>query len=379
VSTPGRPSFRLQVREEAGVQVLSLAGRLDREGLEPLVGEVRRLLEERRPKALRLELAGLEYLDSAGALALTLVEQEAAKAGLDCRLEGLDPKAAALKALIDPAALTRPPLIPSERRRPFLDQVGEAALAFWDDLREMVGFVGELTLALGRVLTRPRELRWGDVALYMERVGVDGLPIVGLIALLMGLIIAFMSSLQLASFGANIYVASLVALAMVRELGPIMTAVLVAGRSGSAFAAEIGTMKVNEEVEALVVMGYDPVMFLALPKVLAAAVVVPLLTLYADLLAILGGMLVGVLGLDLTVYSYVQQTARSLEVFDVISGLLKSLVFAVLIAVVGCQRGFGVRGGAQAVGRATTSAVVTALFLIIVTDSVFAILLHYLD
>jgi phospholipid/cholesterol/gamma-HCH transport system permease protein len=213
----------------------------------------------------------------------------------------------------------------------------------------------------------------------MERVGVDGLPIVGLIALLMGLIIAFMSSLQLASFGANIYVASLVALAMVRELGPIMTAVLVAGRSGSAFAAEIGTMKVNEEVEALVVMGYDPVMFLALPKVLAAAVVVPLLTLYADLLAILGGMLVGVLGLDLTVYSYVQQTARSLEVFDVISGLLKSLVFAVLIAVVGCQRGFGVRGGAQAVGRATTSAVVTALFLIIVTDSVFAILLHYLD
>jgi len=131
VSTPGQPSFRLQVREEAGVQVLSLGGRLDREGLELLVGEVRRLLGERRPKALRLELAGLEYLDSAGALALTLVEQEAAKAGVDCRLEGLDPKAAALKALIDPAALTRPPLIPAERRRPFLDQVGEAALAFW--------------------------------------------------------------------------------------------------------------------------------------------------------------------------------------------------------------------------------------------------------
>jgi phospholipid/cholesterol/gamma-HCH transport system permease protein len=247
-----------------------------------------------------------------------------------------------------------------------------------DDFKQMVAFLGDFSIAAGRAIKKPRMVRWPDVALYMEKVGVDGLPIVGLISFLLGLIIAFMSSLQLASFGANIFVASLVAVAMVRELGPIMTAVLIAGRSGSSFAAEIGTMKVNEEVDALEVMGYNPTAFLAIPKVLASLIVIPLLTLYADLLAITGGMMVGVLGLDLSVYSYVQQTIKSLDVSDVTSGLLKSMFFAVIIAGVGCQRGFTVRGGAQAVGTATTSAVVTAMFLIIVTDSIFAIVLHYM-
>jgi phospholipid/cholesterol/gamma-HCH transport system permease protein len=207
---------------------------------------------------------------------------------------------------------------------------------------------------------------------------VDGLPIVGLLSFLLGLIIAFMSSLQLKQFGANIYVASLLAIGMVKELGPIMTAILVAGRSGSAFAAEIGTMKVNEEVDALVTMGFDPIRFLALPKVLAAMVVVPLLTLYADLFGIIGGLVVGVVGLDLTVYAYLKETQTSLTLLDVILSLIKAGVFAVLIAGIGCQRGFQVRGGAEAVGSATTSAVVSALFLIIVTDSAFALAFQYL-
>ena len=208
---------------------------------------------------------------------------------------------------------------------------------------------------------------------------MDGLPIVGLISLLLGLIIAFMSSLQLKQFGANIYVASLLAIAMVKELGPIMTAILVAGRSGSAFAAEIGTMMVNEEVDAMVTMGFDPVRFLAVPKVLATIIAVPLLTLYADLFGILGGLIVGVMGLDLTVYTYITETQRSLDLFDIVSSLIKAAVFAVLIAGIGCQRGFQVRGGAQSVGAATTSAVVAAIFLIIVTDSAFALVLHYIQ
>ncbi len=223
----------------------------------------------------------------------------------------------------------------------------------------------------------PRLVRWSDVILYMRRVGVEGLPIISLIALLLGLILAFMSSVQLRQFGANIYVAELLAIAMVRELGPIMTAILVAGRSGSAFAAEIGTMKVNEEVDALTVMGMEPMFFLTLPKVIASMIVVPLLTIYADLLGIIGGLIVGVGLLDLTVYSYIQETKDSLMVFDFTSSFVKSLFFAFLIAAIGCQRGFQVRGGAAAVGTATTSAVVAAIFLIIVVDSIFSVVLTY--
>jgi phospholipid/cholesterol/gamma-HCH transport system permease protein len=157
-----------------------------------------------------------------------------------------------------------------------------------------------------------------------------------------------------------------------------MTAILVAGRSGSAFAAEIGTMMVNEEVDALTTMGFNPVRFLAVPKVLAAMIVVPLLTVYADVFGILGGLIVGVVGLDLTVYSYLKETQKSLSMLDIITSLIKSGVFAVLISGIGCQRGFQVRGGAEAVGSATTSAVVAAIFLIVLTDSAFALIFQAL-
>ncbi|HUH65650.1 MAG TPA: ABC transporter permease, partial [Syntrophales bacterium] len=157
-----------------------------------------------------------------------------------------------------------------------------------------------------------------------------------------------------------------------------MTSILVAGRSGSAFAAEIGTMIVNDEVNALKAMGFDPIEFLAVPKVMATILVVPLLTLYADIFAVIGGLIVGVVGLDLTAYSYIQQTRQGIAVFDIVSSLLKSAVFAALIAGIGCQRGFQVREGAESVGTFTTSAVVSAIFLIIVADSAFAIILHYI-
>jgi phospholipid/cholesterol/gamma-HCH transport system permease protein len=187
-----------------------------------------------------------------------------------------------------------------------------------------------------------------------------------------------MSSLQLKQFGAYIYVADLVAIAIVRELAPIMTAILVAGRSGSAFAAEIGTMRVNEEVDALVIMGFDPMRFLVVPKVLAMVIVVPLLTAYADFFGILGGLTVGVLGLDLTVATYLRESQKVLSTFAVATSLGKTVVFALLISAVGCQRGFRAHGGADAVGSAATSSVVTAIFLIIVTDSLFAVALQYL-
>jgi len=186
-----------------------------------------------------------------------------------------------------------------------------------------------------------------------------------------------MSSVQLQQFGANIYVASLVSLSMVRELGPIMTAIIVAGRSGSAFAAEIGTMKISDEVDALFTMGFDPTRFLVVPKIVASVITVPILTLFSDLFAILGGLVVGVFMLDLTVNAYMAQTLKTLTVFDVFWGFLKAAVFALLIAGIGCLRGFQVRGGAAEVGQATTSAVVSSIFLIIMTDAVFAVILRY--
>ena len=364
---------------EPGQEItLTLSGRLTLENLSPLAAELQELWRRLHPAGLTVDLAGVEYLDSAGALALIQLQSESQARAIPCRFLQASAEAQRILELIDPETLTRPPLIPAERTAGLMDQLGEASINFARDLVEVLTFLGDLLTSLWYVLWHPRTVRWGDVLFYMKRAGVDGLPIVGLIGLLLGLIIAFMSSLQLREFGANIYVASLLAVAMVQELGPIMTAILVAGRSGSAFAAEIGTMKVNEEVDALVTMGLDPVRFLAIPKVLAAMLVVPVLTVYAILFGLLGGLIIGVLGLDLTVYSYITESQRAIELFDLVSSLVKSVVFALLVAGIGCQRGFQVRGGAAAVGSATTSAVVAGIFLIIVTDSAFALVLHYI-
>jgi phospholipid/cholesterol/gamma-HCH transport system permease protein len=357
---------------------LTLSGRLALDTLSALETEIQKRLQELRPAELTLDLAGLEYLDSAGAMALVQLQSDSQSRAIPCRLVKVSEEARRIMDLIDPEAINLPPLIPEQRSAGFLDQLGEVTLGLGQDLVQALTFLGDLLTSLGSALLHPRLVRWGDVLFYMKRAGVDGLPIVGLIGLLLGLIIAFMTSLQLKQFGANIYVASLLAMAMVQELGPIMTAILVAGRSGSAFAAEIGTMKVNEEVDALVTMGFDPVRFLAVPKVLAAMIVVPLLTMYAILFGLIGGLIIGVLGLDLTVYSYITETQRSIALFDIISSLIKAAVFAMLVAGIGCQRGFRVRGGAAAVGSATTSAVVAGIFLIIITDSAFALVLHYI-
>jgi phospholipid/cholesterol/gamma-HCH transport system permease protein len=190
----------------------------------------------------------------------------------------------------------------------------------------------------------------------MEKTGVNAVPIVALISFLLGLVISFMSSLQLQQFGANLYVAS-----------------LVAGRSGSAFAAEIGTMKISEEIDALFAMGFDPTLFLVIPRIVASVIVVPLLTIFSNIFAIAGGLVVGVFILDLTISSYITQTIKVLTLFEVMWGMSKSVVFALLISWVGCLRGFQTKGGADAVGNAATSAVVSGIFLIILFDSMFAV------
>ena len=246
------------------------------------------------------------------------------------------------------------------------------------NIRFMVSFLGSVVMCFSHVLRHPGSLRVEETITHMEKTGVDAVPIVGLISFLLGLIMAFMSSIQLSQFGANIYVASLVALAMISELGPIMTAIVVAGRTGSLFAAEIGTMQISEEIDALFVMGINPTLFLAIPRVMACIIVVPLLTLFSDFFAITGGLVVGTTLLDLTPGSYLAQTWETITLFEILWGMLKSVIFAILISWAGCLRGFQVRGGADAVGQAATSAVVSSIFLIILVDSIFAVIRSYI-
>jgi phospholipid/cholesterol/gamma-HCH transport system permease protein len=256
-------------------------------------------------------------------------------------------------------------------------RIGEAALGLLDDARALAVFTGEIVLGLRDALRHPRRMRWRETWFYMERTGLDGLPIVALISFLMGLITAFQAAVQLTQFGADIYVANLVSLSIARELGPLMTAIIAAGRSGAAFAAEIGTMKVSEEVDALTTMGFDRTRFLVTPKVIALLIMLPCLTVCADLIGMFGGLTVAVLGLGLPAKVYVRQTQLALTIWDVNSGLIKSVAFALLIAGVGCLRGFQAGGGAESVGRSTTSAIVAGIFLIVVTDAIFTVLFSY--
>ena len=372
--------YTLQVKsEDASEMVVALSGRVSLADADRLHAEMGAVLDERRGAAVAVDLGGISYMDSAGLLTLFRLEEKIRLTGRSHSYLNVPPEIQRLMGLIDRGELARQPLREEEANGGIIATMGDTGYRIAGDFSAMMTFLGDLVAAVIHLIGHPREVRWGDVLLSMRRAGAEGLPIVGLISLLIGLIIAFMSSLQLKQFGANIYVASLVAVAIVRELGPIMTAILVAGRSASAYAAEIGTMVVNDEVDALATMGLDPIRFLAVPKLIATVLVLPLLTLYADLFGILGGMIVGVTGLDLTPYTYLLESQRAISTSDLVSGLLKAVIFAFGIAWIGCQRGFQVRGDVAEVGEATTSAVVTSILLIVIVDSVFAIVLHYVD
>jgi phospholipid/cholesterol/gamma-HCH transport system permease protein len=237
-------------------------------------------------------------------------------------------------------------------------------------------FMGDVALATGAALRSPRSVNWGDVWHVMERAGADAVPIVALLTFLVGLVTGFQAAIQLKQFGANIFVADLVALSITRELGPLMTAIIVAGRSGAAFAAELGTMRVSEEIDALVTLGLDPYRFLVLPRVVALLVVTPLLTLLADLCGIFGGLLVALVTLDLTVGTFLREARSALDLWDVSSGLLKGVAFGGVLALIACQRGLAATGGAEGVGRVTTSAVVTSLFALVLMDALFTVLFN---
>jgi len=253
--------------------------------------------------------------------------------------------------------------------------LGRVGAAFGSDVVEQIHFTGQMASLLAASILRPHTIRWKDTWVIFEKAGVNALLIVGMIGFLMGLIMAFQSAVPLRTFGVDIFVVNLVALAVTRELGPIMTAVVLAGRSGSAFAAEIGTMKVNEEVNALTTMGLDPVRFLVLPRVLAGVAVTPLLTLFADLLGVLGGMGV-MMSFGYPWVALFNQLSGAVTIRDLMAGLIKSVVFGLLVAGIGCLRGLQTKAGPTAVGDSTTRAVVSGIFLVVVTDAIFSALFY---
>jgi phospholipid/cholesterol/gamma-HCH transport system permease protein len=268
-----------------------------------------------------------------------------------------------------------------KRRKPVgtLDQLGRATLAIFAEVQSVLAFFGEMVIAAVRVLRAPRSANWRDLTPTMERTGADAVPIVLLINFLVGLVMALQASGQIKQFGANIFVADLIGISMTRELGPLMTAIVISGRSGAAFAAELGSMKVNEEIDALRTMGFGPMRFLVMPRTLALMLVMPILTLLADIVGILGGLVISLSSLDLTVTVYFTEIQKAVKLWDVFSGLLKGVVFGLAISLISCQQGLATTGGAEGVGRRTTSAVVTTLFTLILIDATFTVLLRALN
>ncbi len=259
-----------------------------------------------------------------------------------------------------------------------LAQVGRAAIAWAENVHHLNCFLGQaITSFWNFTRGRARFLR-SDIVSFMQEAGPQALPIVGIINLLLGIILAFMGAVQLQQFGAQIYVADLVALGQTREIAPMMTAIVVAGRTGAAYAAQLGTMQVNEEIDALKTFGFSPMDFLVLPRMLALAIMFPLLVLYADALGIFGGYLIGVVVLDLNTAEYIAQTRSAIDMSDVMLGLVKGSIFGVLVAVTGCMHGMQSGRSASAVGDATTNAVVSGIIAIIVTTAVFSILTNFL-
>jgi phospholipid/cholesterol/gamma-HCH transport system permease protein len=355
--------------------MLALSGRLDATTIRRVWDDARRAIAAAPTQRVIVDAAAVVYCDGAGvALLVDLIQQR--KAG-DVQVANLKPAFETLLRQFDPQTVGRD-LDPPAPRRPAVEEIGVIAAGMGHDLRQQIVFIGEASAALAYAVVHPSTIRWRDVWRICERVGADALPIVALISFLLGVILAFQSAIPMRKFGAEIFVADLIGLAMLRELGPLMTAILLAGRSGAAFAAEIGTMTVNQEVDALTTMGLDPVRFLVTPRIIAALLMTPLLTLFADLISLLGGAMT-LQSFSIPFVTFVHEVEGIVDYSDFMAGFIKSFVFANLIAGIGCLRGLQTTAGASAVGDAATRAVVSGIILLVVVDGVFAVLYFVLD
>lgn len=348
---------------------------IDYEHVSALWQDVSRSFNKQQPKKLILDFNGVQVIDSAGIALLRLIWRYCHQQQIPLDYRSIPPSANYFFRFVESEASP----LSHKAGLSLVDLFSAVGRFFQGMLKEhidLIRFLGDFVRAAISSLSPSGRFRWREVLYYIQLSGSEAMPIVFLMSFLIGLVMAFQAAVQLRQFGGNIFVADLLSLALTRELGPVFTAVILAGRSGSAFAAEIGTMKVNEEVDALIVMGFDIHKFLIVPKVFALAFTGPLLTMLANGAGILGGIVVGVFALDLTARSFLEEAYLALVLTDVLSGLIKSFAFSILVALIGCFRGLQASKGADSVGRQTTSAVVSGIFLIILADAVFTVLFH---
>jgi phospholipid/cholesterol/gamma-HCH transport system permease protein len=366
----------LRVTERNGDVVLAFAGRLDMQTAGPLWPQAAAAAQRARGRTLVVDARELEYCDGTGVALLLSLERAQRAAGGDVRIEHFPEPFEPVLRMFEKADAEPAP--PPEPALGAVELVGVRSIGLARDWRSLVAFVGEIVLALPWAVRHPRRVRWRDVLFVCETAGAHAVPVVVLIGFLIGLVLGFQSAITLRDYGAEVFLGRLIGLSIVRELGPLMTAIVLAARSGSAFAAEIGTMQINEEVDALRTMGIDPVRFLILPRILAALVVTPLLTMFATLAGLLGGLVVSISTLGLPMLTYTNAVQDAVDLHDLFGGLAKTFVFGVLVAAIACIRGLQTSGGATGVGASTTRAVVSAIVLIAVADSIFSFLYYHL-
>jgi len=332
-----------------------------------------RLQQSPKPASLSFTAQDLGEWDTGLVKVLIAIHRSATANGIEVDAEGMPTGAKRLVAL----AFAVPEREGARRvftKKGFLERFGEKVLAGVEGARELLTFTGELVLSCGRFLRGKATYQRSDVTQYLQEAGAEAFPIVSLICFLIGMIFAFVGVMQLKLFGAGIYTANLVAVAMVREMSAIMTGIIMAGRTGAAYAAQIGTMKVNEEVDALTTLGMNPTDFLVTPRVFALIVMMPLLAVYGSLMGIFGGALVGISMLDVTIAQYWAQTLQSVHLNSVFGGLFKSIVYGILVAIAGCQQGMACGNSALAVGQSTTKAVVMGIVLIVVSAAILTVI-----
>jgi phospholipid/cholesterol/gamma-HCH transport system permease protein len=370
--------------DTASVEVLSqgdatrvaVRGRLTAPAVPSVWGIALDPIRRTRPRRVIVDATGVTYCDGAGLAFFAQIRRTAAMVGAQVVIEGLAPELrdlVQLASLPDPLA---PQLRPAKPLNP-VSQIGNAALNVFDDVRAMIAFLGQLLAAITWALLHPRQLRWRDLLEVAEKAGANAVAVVCLLGSLIGLILAFQSAIPMQRYGATEVIPIIVSVAVVRELGPLIACILLAGRSGSAFAAEIGTMKVTEEISALQTLGLDPVRFLVVPRVLAVMIVTPLLSVFCSLMGVVGGYTV-MANYGFTIARYASTVRQALTYQDFCGGVAKSVVFAFIIGGIGCLRGLRTGAGPGAVGDSTTRAVVAGIVLVIVVDGIFGVTFYYL-
>ncbi len=335
------------------------------------VDELMTGLHVRHDVPLRVEAADLGRLDSAGVMLMVNRLRALGVVWSNVTLVGFDPSRRVLIELIAARLDARPR--PRRNRRSVLLRLGRSGLAGWDVARDLLAFLGRIGAAVFDLLRRPRLLRTRELTTQIQVVGLDALPIIALMCFLIGVVFAFLLGIQAQKFGANIFVVDGLALAVTRELAPLLTAILVAGRSGAAFTAQIGAMKVTEEIDAIATLGLSPIQVLVLPRLFAIVLTLPLLAFVGDVMGILGGALVAATQLDITTYTYFERLRVALPLDTVLFGLSKTPVYAAAIAIIACRNGFAVRRDARSVGEYTTATVVQSLVAVILINALFAV------